>query len=81
MRRSKIVNAISMGLGLIEMAVFSFAGYGFPYIQYTLEDEKLFMVEYCTEEEISGKEIKLKHLFSKNSPLEIIEDVRPVNNN
>ena len=45
-----------MGLGLVEMAVVCFACYGFPYIQYTFEEEKLFMDEYCTAEEISGDE-------------------------
>ena len=54
MSRSKIVNVVSLGLGLIEMAVIGCACYGFAYIQYILEDEKLFMKEYCTEEEISG---------------------------
>jgi len=47
-----------MGLGLIEMAVFGCACYGFPYIQYILEEEKLFMTEYCTEEEILVTEMK-----------------------
>ena len=60
MRRSNAaaVNAASMGLGLIEMTVFGCACYGFPYIQYILEEEKLFMNEYCTEEEISVMEMK-----------------------
>ena len=69
MRRSNAaaVNAASMGLGLIEMAVFGCACYGFPYIQYILEEEKLFMNEYCTDEEISVTEMK-------NQDLEITED-------
>jgi hypothetical protein len=69
MRRSNaaVVNAASLGLGLIEMAVFGCACYGFPYIQYILEAEKLFMNEYCTEEEISVMEMK-------SLDLEIIED-------
>ena len=54
MNRSKVVNGISLGLGLLEMAVIGCASYGFVYIQYTLEEEKLFMEQYCTEEEISG---------------------------
>ena len=60
MRRSNaaVVNGVSMGLGLIEMAVFGCACYGFPYIQYILEEEKLFMTEYCTEEEILVTEMK-----------------------
>ena len=60
MRRSNaaVVNAVSMGLGLIEMAVFGCACYGFPYIQYILAEEKLFMTEYCTEEEILVTEMK-----------------------
>ncbi|CAG5105427.1 Oidioi.mRNA.OKI2018_I69.chr1.g2120.t1.cds [Oikopleura dioica] len=36
------------------MAVIGCASYGFVYIQYTLEEEKLFMEQYCTEEEISA---------------------------
>ena len=60
MRRSNaaVVNAVSMGLGLIEMAVLGCACLGFPYIQYILEEEKLFMTEYCTEEEILATEMK-----------------------
>jgi len=53
------VNAVSMGLGLIEMGVFGCACYGFPYSQYIFEEEKLFMNEYCTVEEISVMEMKL----------------------
>ena len=45
-----VENYISLLLGLVEILFFSGIGFGFPFIQYILEDEFIFYEEVCADE-------------------------------
>ncbi len=49
----KSSNLISLIFGVLEIGCFSWACHGFIFIQFVLENKKLFMTEKCTNEEIS----------------------------
>jgi len=50
--QASAVNSISLILGLIEMLLFANIFYGFPFIQKIFEEEKIYMNDSCSPDEI-----------------------------
>ncbi|CAG5109904.1 Oidioi.mRNA.OKI2018_I69.chr2.g4373.t1.cds [Oikopleura dioica] len=62
--KASTVNAVSLFLGMIEMLLFANIFYGFPFIQKIFEEEKVYMNEVCSPDDIVNgtycKEAKLE---------------------